>query len=143
MKNVNLEFFCSHCRNNVIFPKENILPIKITEGAGNISLIFKKKCPKCLQVETAHGRAIPNDIKLEILDYYSNISDETYKLWILEAQKYILEKRIIEAKEKLEGSMAVKREIEQEPGYQKRLFPDWMTNEKLIKVISEIEKTNN
>lgn len=132
--NIEIDFFCSHCKNNAKITKNNILPSRDFEYDSDDFLIFIGRCPRCGHTFEIHNgtETIPKSVQKELLDTYAGIADETYKVWQEEAAYRDIIKRLETVREKLVIAKEIQAKKEKESGYVKRLYQNWYSNSEVI-----------
>ena len=80
-----LNYVCDKCKEEITLDSSNILPGKLVGWGEDEFLTWYCKCPKCKSISELGNieiAAIPREVKLELLDRYSGIADETMEIWL-------------------------------------------------------------
>ena len=146
MKNVNLELFCKNCEKNIRITKKNLVPSREYGWDCDQFLIFKGRCPDCLDVFEVYNSLIPEEIKIELMYKYAGITDATLSIWYSERDLRKAKEELIKSREYLQRSIDLQKEREQDPNYEISLFPEWNPinlREKKLLNDRTTKKTNN
>ncbi len=130
--NFKVDFTCSKCNEKSKIDKKYILPGYDSDGYDDY-LIFYAKCPKCLYTSTIKNSIIPNNIKLELMKKYSLIASETLRIWNLEYEINLLNKKKNEL-ENIKNCIVKKRKNDN------YLFNGWYDSQSLVKNEEEVTK---
>lgn len=126
-----LNYVCDKCKKEITLDSSNILPDKLVGWFEDEFLTWYCKCPKCKSINELGNieiGAIPREVKLELLDRYSGIADETMGIWLNEKKIFDAGKEIKRLNDKINNTTS---EIKNQKV--KSLYKTWKPNTEIVK----------